>query len=42
MQCLECQPSGIGDHYAANFDRLVGRLNGLTLDCCELAAEDAG
>jgi hypothetical protein len=39
MQCLECQPSGISDHYVANFDRLVARRNNLMLDCCELALE---
>jgi hypothetical protein len=41
MQRFECAPSGIRNHEAVNFDSLVARLNGLTLDCCELGAEEA-
>jgi hypothetical protein len=38
---FECPPPGIRDRDAANFDGLIGRLNGLTLNCCEPATEEA-
>jgi hypothetical protein len=40
MQRFKNPPSRIRDRDAANIDRLVARLNGLTLDCCEPAAEE--
>jgi hypothetical protein len=38
---FECSPSGICDHDAADFDRLVASLNGLALDYCMRAAKEA-
>jgi hypothetical protein len=37
--CSKPTPSVVRNRYAANFDRLVARLNGLTLDCCQPAAQ---
>jgi hypothetical protein len=41
MQCFEYPPSGIRDRDAAKFDRLVARLNGFTLNCCEPTTKEA-
>ena len=41
MQRFECPPTSFSDRDAANFDSLVARLNGLTLDGRELATEEA-
>jgi hypothetical protein len=41
MRRFEYPPSGVRDRDAANIDDLLARLNGLTLDCCEPAAEEA-
>lgn len=41
MRRFECLPSGIRNHDTANFDSLIARLNGLTLDRCEPAGKQA-
>jgi hypothetical protein len=41
MRRFEYLPSGIRDRDAANFDRLVARLNGLELNRCEPATSEA-
>jgi hypothetical protein len=41
MRRFEYPPSGVRDRDAADVDDLLARLNGLTLDCCEPAAEQA-